>query len=244
MSSDIAIAISDLAVGSDIAAYRWIDRGAAPRGYLRGMAVMFGRAYCKMNAGRDAASEMSMADSGDGEVDALAWYAAEFSDLGMDNSVAGVDVLRHLFVLLTGLGMRESSGKHCEGRDTSATNTTAETAEAGLFQVSYNSRRAHFLLEALFDQYKGSVDFADIFSDGVRCGAASWQNFGAGAGHDFQALTKACPAFAVEYGALALRKVRKHWGPINRKAAEIRPECDELFKAVSDHIDRNGITEV
>lgn len=244
MSSDIAIAISNLAIDSEIAAYRWTDRGVAPIGYLRGMAVMFGRVYCKMNADRDAASEMSMADSGDGAVDALAWYSTEFNDLGMDNSVAGVDVLRHLFVLLTGLGMRESSGKHCEGRDTSATNTTAETAEAGLFQVSYNSRRAHFLLEALFGQYQGSTDFADIFSDGVTCGAASWQNFGAGDGNHFQALTKECPAFAVEYGALALRKVRKHWGPITRKAAEIRPECDELFKTVCAHVNRNGITEV
>jgi hypothetical protein len=244
MSSQTALAIADLTIDSDIAAYPWIDRGVAPRGYLRGMAVMFGRVYCKMNANRDAASEMSMANSGDGAVDALAWYAAEFNNLGMDNSTAGGDVLRHLFVLLTGLGMRESSGKHCEGRDTTATNTTADTAEAGLFQVSYNSRRAHFLLEALFDQYRGSTDFADIFSDGVRCGAASWQNFGTGAGHDFQALTKACPAFAVEYGALALRKVRKHWGPINRKAAELRPECDELFKNVGAYIDRNSITEV
>ena len=32
--------------------------------------------------------------------------------------------------MLLGLGMRESSGEHCTGRDTSATNTTAATAEA------------------------------------------------------------------------------------------------------------------
>jgi len=191
MTSETALAIADLANNSDIAAYHWIDRGVAPRGYLRGMAVTFGRVYCDMNASRDAASEMSMADSGDGATDALAWFATEFNDVGMDNSMAGGDVLRHLFVLLTGLGMRESSGRYCEGRDTSATNTTADTAEAGLFQVSYNSRRAYFLLEALFEQYKGSTDFADIFSDRVRCGPASWQNFGTGEGRDFQALTKA-----------------------------------------------------
>src|SRR5450432_1387640 len=118
MSSDTALAIADLAIDSDIAAYRWIDRGLAPRGYIRGMAVMFGRVYCKMNADRDAASEMSMADSGDGAVDALTWYSTEFNDLSMDNSAAGVDVLRHLFVLLTGLGMRESSGLFCDGPDT------------------------------------------------------------------------------------------------------------------------------
>ena len=41
MSSDIAIAISNLAIDSDIATYDWTDRGVAPIGYLRGMAVMF-----------------------------------------------------------------------------------------------------------------------------------------------------------------------------------------------------------
>jgi hypothetical protein len=244
MSSDTALNIAALADNSDIASYRWNDRGVAPRGYIRGMAVMFGRVYCKLNAGRDAASEMAMADSGDGSVDALAWYAAEFIDLAMDNATPGADVLRHLFVLLTGLGMRESSGRHCEGRDASATNTSAETAEAGLFQVSHNSIRAHFLLGALFDQYKGSTDFQDIFSDGITCSAASWKNWGTGDGADFQALTKACPAFAVEYAALGLRKIRTHWGPINRKTAELKPECDDLFKSVCAFIDDNSITEV
>ena len=244
MSSDTALNIAALADNSNILNYSWKDRGVAPRGYIRGMAVMFGRVYCKMNANRDAASEMSMADSGDDSVDALTWYAPEFSQLGMDNSSAGVDVLRHLFVLLTGLGMRESSGKHCEGRDASATNTSAETAEAGLFQVSHNSIGAHFLLQALFDQYQGSTDFLDIFEEGVTCNADSWQNWGVGAGNDFQALTKSCPAFAVEYAALALRKIRKHWGPINSKTAELRTECDDLFKSVCAYIDSNGITEV
>ena len=244
VSSDVALNIAALADNSDIANYSWQGRGIAPKGYIRGMAVMFGRVYCKLNAGRDAASEMATADSGDASIDALTWYAAEFSQLGMDNSVAGVDVLRHLFVLLTGLGMRESSGKYCEGRDISAGNTGADTAEAGLFQVSHNSIGAHFLLAALFDQYKGSTDFRDIFEEGVTCSAASWQNWGAGEGRDFQDLTKNSPAFAVEYAALALRKIRTHWGPINRKTAELRTECDELFKSVCAYIDSNGIAEV
>jgi len=239
-----ALEIAALADGSACASYSWKNRGVAPRGYIRGMAVMFARVYCKMNANRDAASEMSMADSGDAAVDALAHYEPEFTALGMDNSEAGVHVLRHLFVLLTGLGMRESSGRHCEGRDMAATNTTADTAEAGLFQVSHNSASAHFLLEALFDQYKGSTDFRDIFEEGVHCSAGSWANWGAGDGHDFQELTKECPAFAVEYAALLLRKRRRHWGPINTKTAELRQECDDLFKSVCAYIDDNGITEV
>ena len=43
----------------------------------------------------------------------------------MRNDVSGTDTLRHLFVLMIGLGMRESSGRYCEGRDQSASNTSA-----------------------------------------------------------------------------------------------------------------------
>ena len=239
-----ALTIATLADTADIASYQWKDRGVAPRGYVRGMAAAFGRVYCKLKDNRDAASEMAMADSGDGAMDAIAWYADEFNALGMDNSNAGPDVLRHLFVLLTGLGIRESSGRYCEGRDMSAGNAGGETAEAGLFQVSHNSIYAHFLLSALYEQYRGSTDFQDIFRDGVSCTAASWKNWGAGDGQDFQALTKACPAFAAEYAALALRKIRSHWGPIIRKSVELRPECDDLFQTVAAYIDDNGITEV
>ena len=42
----------------------------------------------------------------------------------------------------------------------------------------------------------------------------------------------------------SLRKIRSHWGPIIRKTAELRPECDELFQAVATYIDDNGITDV
>lgn len=244
MASTTALTIAALADNSSCAAYNWKDRGVAPRGYIRGMAVMFGRLYCKLKAERDAASEIAMADSGDATTDGLTWYQSEFAALGMDNSEAGVAVLRHVCVLLTGLGMRESSGRHCEGRDMAAVNTSADTAEAGLFQVSHNSASAHFLLGALFDQYKGSTDMQDIFNDGVTCSQASWTNWGTGDGRDFQGLTKACPAFAVEYAALLLRKRRRHWGPINKKTAELRQECDDLFKAVCAHIDTHGTTEV
>lgn len=241
MSSDTALKLATLADDSDILNFSWNERGVAPRGYIRGMAVMFGRVYCKMNAERDAASEMATANTGDASVDALTWFAGEFDQLGMDNSSPGVDVLRHLFVLLTGLGMRESSGKHCEGQ---GGNTGADTAEAGLFQVSHDSIGAHFLLGALFDQYKGSTDFLDIFQEGVSCGSDAWKNWGAGAGRDFQALTKSCPAFAVEYAALLLRKNRRYSGAINNKTVELRPECDDLFKSVCAFIDNNDITEI
>jgi len=245
MASSTALAIADLANGTPIASFNWADRGVAPPAYVRGMAVGFARTYCKLNANRDAASETAVAvDPNDTATDALAFLATDFANASMDNSNSGVDVLRHVFVLLMGLGMRESSGQFCTGMFQPDNNTDAATAEAGLFQVSFNSASAHFLLPAMFQQYKGSTDFQDIFSVGVTCDADNWKNWGTGDGQDFQALTKNCPAFAVEYAALAVRKVRQLWAPINKSKVELKSEADDLFKTVCTYVDTNGITEV
>lgn len=236
--SDTAIAqITRIAADSKIAHFRWKDRGVAPAGYIKGIAVVYARVYCNLNGGDAAASEMAKAVTDDDTTDALAWYSQQFLDVGMDNSVPGSDVLRHLFVLLVGLGMRESSGRYCEGRDRSASNTTGETAEAGLFQTSYDARRASPLLPQLFIRYANSSDFVEIFQEGVRCKDADLENFGEGDGREFQRLTKACPSFAAEFAAIGLRNVRRHWGPINSRAAEIPGECDAMLMEVQDAID-------
>jgi hypothetical protein len=150
----------------------------------------------------------------------------------------GADTLRHLFVLLIGLGMRESSGKFCTGRDTTADNTRADTAEAGLFQMSFDANNASPLLSQIFAKYKSDPSgFVDVFKQGLVCSAADLQNFGSGDGMEFQRLWKACPAFAAEYAAVALRHIRKHWGPIIRKQAQVRPECDALLSKIQAAID-------
>lgn len=208
------------------------------------MAFAFARCYCKLKASDPAAVEMAKAATGDAAKDALAHYQAEFAALGMSNAAAGAVTLRHLFALMLGLGMRESSGKHCEGRDMSADNPTGETAEAGLFQFSYNLRSASSLLPTLIADYAGKSDFQEIFSAGVTCKAASWKNWGNGPGVPFQDLAKKCPAFAVEFAAVGLRNRRKHWGPINKKAAEVRLDSATLFKDVQAFIDADGITRV
>jgi hypothetical protein len=71
---------------------------------------------------RCAAKEMALANTKDDTRDALAWYSLQFHDAGMDDSADGIDTLRHIFVLLTGLGMRETSWRYCEGRDNLALN--------------------------------------------------------------------------------------------------------------------------
>ena len=237
--------IIQVAAQSEIARYRWRERGVAPRGYIKGMALVYARVYCKLKAGDAATKEMAKANTRNTDKDALAHYAKEFNAAGMDNDVAGVETLRHLFVLLIGLGMRESSGRYCEGRDRSANNATAETAEAGLFQTSYNARKANSLMPQLFRHYSANPSgFVEIFRESVKCKEANLENFGEGDGREFQRLSKACPAFAVEFAAIGVRNIRKHWGPINRKAAEIRPECDVMLMQVQNIVDEFNLCPV
>lgn len=230
--------VTSIAAQSEIAGHFWKDRGVAPVGYIKGMAVVYARAYCKLKAGDAAASDMASAKTADGDHDALAWYDAIFAAAGMSNDAAGADTLRHLFVLLIGLGMRESSGKYCTGRDQSASNTTADTAEAGLFQTSFNARTANPLLPILFARYSQNPSgFVEIFEEGVRCTASDLENFGSGAGMEFQRLSKASPAFAAEFAGVGLRHIRRHWGPLTRREAEVRPECDAMLRQVQAAVD-------
>jgi hypothetical protein len=231
-------AISTLAAKSPIASYNWIKRGVAPTGYIKGMAVMFGVVYSKWKAGDPAATEMARACNLSDLNDALAWYQRQFADLHMSNVAAGADTLRHLFVLLMGVGMQESSGQYCCGRDRSADNTTADTAEAGLFQMSWNAHAASPLIQQLFNSYSTSLDgYLSIFQEGVRCGHLDFANYGDGQGAAFQQLCKVCPAFAVESAAVGIRALRPAWGTINNRHSELRTDADVLFQQVQAIVD-------
>jgi len=228
-------AIKTLAVGSACYRYQWANRGQMPRGYIKGVALSFARGVCAPT--KSDIAVVSMAKTTNTQRDALAWYSSEFTALNMNNSVAGLDTYRHTYTLLIGLGMRESSGEHCTGRDTSATNTTADSAEAGAWQTSYDSRGSSTELPILFAQYRASTRgcFLSTYAEGVTCNAANWQNWGTGDGAVFQQLEKECPGFAAEYAAVMLRVQGGslgHYGPLRTKAAEIRPECDTLLQAV------------
>lgn len=237
--------IIQVASQSKIARYRWRDRGVSPPGYIKGMALVYARVYCKLKARDAVATEIAKANTGHADKDALAHYAQEFNAVGMANESPGVDTLRHLFVLLIGLGMRESSGSYCRGRDKAASNTSADTAEAGLFQTSFNARGASPLLPQLFQQYLATPSgFLEIFKEGARCRDSDRSNFGSGPGKEFQRLSKECPAFAAEFTAVALRSRRKPWGPINRKTVEIRPECDAMLSQVQKVVDEYKLCPV
>ena len=177
--------------------------------------------------------------------DAISWFNSNFAAVDMKNDVAGVDTMRHTFTLLMGLGMRESSGQYCCGRDASATNTSSESAEAGAWQTSYDSKSASAELPKLFEKYKAddSGCLLDVFDEGVTCSAANLKNWGTGVeGLAFQKLEKECPAFAAEYAAVMLRVSggnKGHYGPLRTKAAEIRPECDDLLHDVQTIVEEN-----
>lgn len=222
--------ICDHAAASDLAKVNWSGRERAPIGYIKGMAVTYGLCLQKL-ADRDSAA-LAMVRVVDGEHDVFDYYADKLHAINIVTAGASdVDRLRALFVVVTGLAGRESSFGSDIGRDQSASNVTADTAEAGAWQQSWGSRRASPEIEKLFRSYQpGPVD--EIFKEGVKLRPGALENFGDGDGRDFQALAKRCPAFAAQCAAIGLRTLYNEWGPIIRQEAEVRPEADALFRQV------------
>jgi hypothetical protein len=229
--------IKTIAASSSCASYSWKSRGRAPVSYIKGMALNYARSVCRLQTSLAAPSATAVLLSkaaGDPARDALAHYSTTFTNFGEVVNSSGIDTLRSLYTLGIGLGMRESSGQYCEGRDTTASNTSASTAEAGMFQTSYNSMTASPVLSQLYDEYKAnpSMCWLDVYKVGVSCSAASI--YGSGEGATYQALNKSCPAFAAEYAMATLRVLRSHYGPIVRKEAEVIPACNQMLKSVED----------
>lgn len=235
-------AIDAAAVGSACYRYQWLNRGQMPRGFIKGVARTFAKSLCEPT--RADLAVVSQAQTADTVHDALAWYQAQYAAVGMSNAQAGIDTLRHVYVLLLGLGMRESSGQHCVGRDTSATNTTASTAEAGAWQTSYNSHVFHTQLDAIFARYRTDDTHCHLatYAEGVTCSAANWMSWGTGAGFDFQEREKRCPLFSAEYAAVMMRVSGGsggHYGPLRQRTAELRTECDTMLQQVQQLVAAN-----
>ena len=233
LPQDQARRIADIAEKSAIAKYSWKDRGKLPIGYTAGIAQCFGLAATRLMQSHPTATTAAQADRNLSEKDALTWYRDEFEAQGMDNSQDGIDTLRHLFVLLLGLGARESSGRYCEGRDMSATNTTADTAEASMYQTSWNIRSCSSAIPPLLAEYWANPNgFLPTFQEGVTLKKDELANYGSGDGAKFQFLSKYSPAFHCFVTGIGLRYLRQHWGPINRQEVEIKREADEMLLQV------------
>lgn len=245
--------VQAIAGKSQCAAHFWKDRGHAPQTYIKGVARVFARAVCHPE--RDDVRVVSAPPNPTSHPnDALVAYQKEFADAKMDNGTAGFDTLRHAYALLIGLGMRESGGRYCEGRDVSECFATAATAEAGLFQTSFGAHVHSPALGALFDAYKkdsrpclldefkGSITCRIFKSQNNKCPDENSDVKGTGDGADWQRLTKVCPAFATEYGAVVLRTnggMHGEFGPIHRHEAELRFECDDMLRSVQEFVQQH-----
>lgn len=222
---DTRAEILKIADSSACASYSWKNRGRAPAGYIRGMALAYARAL-KGSKGL-AAQAVGSADR-----DALAWYGL--------NPKSESEALRMTWTLLIGLGMRESSGRWCCGRDSSATNVGHETTEAGAFQASYNSSNASPVVKQIYlDAKAGDAECnLDVWKAGVNQASCAPVDklYGTGEGVNFQKLSKLCPGFAAEYTASLIRVLRKHFGPLNRKEAEIVPACSQMLETIEGEI--------
>ena len=233
--------IAAIAQNSTCKNFAWANRGRAPAAYMSGMAITFAKSLCRLKQSESATNLMAVKNTQNSNKDALSWYESIFDAKQIEIDSSGAETLRSLYTLGIGLGMRETSGRYCTGRDTTASNPTAVTAEAGLFQTSYNSMSASSELKKLYSEYN-SGNFKchlDVFSKNVSC--APQDTVGTGAGADFQRKLKSCPALATEYAMITLRVLRKHYGPINRREAELNSSCNEMLSDVQSYIDRNAI---
>jgi len=243
MSQAMQDEICRIAADSEIASYEWDDRGRAPIGYTKGVALAYGNTYRQWRAGYPPALDMARANTHNSDKDALSWYAGIYTGAGMNNDTDGADTLRHLWTLIMGLGMRESSGEHCCGRDQSASNTSSTTAEAGAWQTSYDAHGCSPNWDTLFEAFAAGSEldnpqgFMATFAEGVSCSSSDWQCYGSGNGYIHQEMSKFLPAYAAEVCAITLRHLRAHYGPINRHEAEVKESADDLLKAVQDYIE-------
>jgi len=248
MPTQWVMAICDIAQHSAIANYNWNERGQAPPGYIKGVAVAFGEVYRQWKAGYGPAVDMAKKNSGDEDKDVLAWYGPEYAARGMDNSHDGADTLRHFWALILGLGMMESSGEYCCGRDQSVPpgyyGPESTTTEAGAWQTSYDAHSCSSYFDQVFDDFKAEklAGYQEVFKEGVTCSSENWKCYGSGDGYEFQELSKSSPAMAAEACAITLRHLRKHYGPIGRKEAELRPEANTLLHSVQSYIDEMEVS--
>lgn len=213
--------------------YEWPGRDHAPRGYLLGMAVGYALVCRRLGSDPTVQAMAQPVDFSRQNTDALAIEADRFAQAGLPLDDKPATLLRRLYVLLTGLGMRESSGVYCTGVYAPDKNFASDTAEAGLFQASYNLVSGNREYEPIRARYFGSTDLRTIFSDGIACKPDQLKNWGDEPnGVEFQRLTKDCPAFAIEIALLGLRNRARLWGPLRQRSVTLSPEWDAILQSV------------
>lgn len=238
--------------------------GEARSAFFRGMALVFARAVCHPErsdvqiASSPPATPVSIKNS----QDAASVFDSEFRALGIANTPDKDTMLRHTYVMLTGLAFRESSGRYCEGRYTAQGFSKSYEAEAGLFQTSWGAHKSDVSLEPLFRSYQNdeSPCLLTAFKDHISCkkkDAVNWNSEHSKdlSGVEWQDLTKRCPAFAAEYASVVIRKhggAKGEFGPIKCFAgtqpakiqrscqkAKIYPVCNAMYSQIQTYLKEN-----
>lgn len=210
-----------MAISSECAQTEHGNQGKPPASFIKGITLTYVRAICHQD--QDWV-KIASRPAGDPATDAIAHYGL----------APGPARLESTFALMVGSAARESSWRWCVGKDPGASNTSAETCEAGLYQTSWNSRTASAVLPALFKKAMASDGecFSKEYKGTTTCSEENLKNWGEGDGVEFQMLSKNCPGFATEYHAVMLRVRRSHYGPINLKKAEMKPQCVAMFTSI------------
>ncbi len=235
--------LKEIASTSSCAKTNWISRGRSPAGYMKGMAISYARSLCRVKAlapAVPAAALLRAPNSQNPKKDVLAHYQEILARVGLSALSAGDSPVHATYVIGLGLGMKESSGKYCEGWDVAAgSDRNSSEAEAGLFQTSYDSIVASTELKRLYDEYRANPKrcLLDVYKEGVTCKASSI--LGTGAGAVYQDFVRKCPAFATEYAMTLTRILRAHFGPLNRQTAQVAPACDGMLNQVRQIINQN-----
>lgn len=201
------------------------DKDRAPLGYIKGIALVYAKSFCESRGTAKSAVEVMQKPVGVPAQDALAWYQL--------SGATAAERVRAIFTLGLGVGMRESTGNTTDGRDKKNKKSgTAKTAEAGLYQTSFNSLKNDPWLEKLYGQYRANPTRCRlaVFLEGVK--DLQRTPVGTGPGAEFQKFTKECPAFATEYAMVMFRVRRTHYGTINNNHAKYVQACNAMFKEI------------
>lgn len=205
----------------DCSNYYWKNRGRAKSAYIDGMALMYAKQVCGKGSDFIKPNKITGRNSIQAHKDALAYYRISGNEL-------------NTYTFLIGLGMRESSGKYCSGRDRSQNFTHARSAEAGIFQTAYVARVFNKEMKPVYEAYKAgklNCELPVFKSSDMKCTTYDAKTFGTGEGATWQKLTKKCPAFSTQWAAILIRSNYRHFGPIIRKDVEFRTQCrDMLYK--------------
>lgn len=140
--------------------------------------------------------------------------------------------LAYKYALILGLGQWECSGMCC-GLDRSSRNPNygrinSNNAEAGHWQSSYDLGLAKGIFPKFMNEWSGDC-FASYFDS---CNGQDAENFGTGAGLEFQKKAKACPAFGAEVVLKYWPWKNAHYWPFKKSIAQAPDVCVNMFKKI------------